>query len=372
MSIWLATLLAAASPSPTLVHVLESGAGRPVTRGLTLELAREATFVETATRAAVRVRVSADGRALTVQDAEGQPLVSRQVRAPGPAATRIFVALSAQAVRRHRAAAAESPAPRDPPPAPSEPVAPDPIAADPPPAEAEPPASEARRAPPEADPPEAEAPPPAPPPTSLAPGSPAPPPTAEDAPLPQSRTSTAAWRLEALAAGRLWTDPVTPRWGLDVAVARALGPVHVGVRAHGAYGPALESEELSGQLAAVHALAELSVDLGGRSLGLTAGLGAGLGLLVGSARARTPTFADPGTRRALRLWEPVLWPRLAFTTSLTEDLSLVAAVGLKVALQVHTVNLPGTFASTEDPLVTPRLQPGLSFGLRFEPGIQKD
>ena len=97
-------------------------------------------------------------------------------------------------------------------------------------------------------------------------------------------------------------------------------------------------------------------------------LGAGAGLLLGSAKARAPTFADPGTPTPLRLVEPLLRPAIGVEWALADGWALSASAFVRVALLTHVVNLPATFAEvTEAPLVTDRAQPGLAIGLRWAP-----
>ena len=346
---WLPILffLTSRTPAPLSVKVQEPGADRPVAKGLMLELGPEVVFVEQISNAAVRVIVAADGRSLVVSDAAGQPLVSREVRTPGPAATRVFVAIAAQTVRRYRAARA-GPSPSPPPVVPPAP----PVVT----------ASTAH---------------------ALRPSTPSPP-SVSVASLPPARTATAApsspptlrrWRFETSLDARLWPDPATARVGVSLAVARRLGRVHIGARARAAYGPAVTTAQLQGRFAAVHGLAEVSLDLRAASGELDVSLGAGLGVLAGSVAARAPTFADPGTPRSVQLLEPVLWPRLAFATALGDDVSVFAEASLKVALSTHDIELPQEFAATtEAPLRTSRLQPGLSFGVRWvsDMGREKD
>lgn len=410
-------LLAALGASPPTTPLWVEGAPAPMQAALTTELEGEARLVATATAAEVRARLRA-GRHLEVRGPRGRLLVERSVARAGPGADRVFVALIAQAVRAHRAAPGPGTATRTsgggdvtrggggrapaalgvdaPGRAETATLATGRPADDEPPrgptAGAKTPGVEAAR-----DSKTRETPAPVGPPDATAPSGPdvsdgdaptaRPTPTDDDEPRtprtgpagegraePAGASTSSGSRgpaptltLSATAMARLWTTPAAARLGGALASHYHLGRWRFGARIVGAGGPTLRTADIEADLGALDAYGELGVRAATVGpVDLVARLGAGVGLLFGSAKAREPTFADPGTPSRLTLAEPLVCPALAFEWAASPRWTLSGAAFARVSLRTHAVDLPDTFAAqTEAPLRTARVQPGLALGLRW-------
>lgn len=334
------SLPSAAAQTP--VHLPAEPATEALMRGLELELDGEAEWVKTASAAEVRIQLQEEGRRLIVEDAEAHLLVDRRVRSTGPATTRIFVALVAQAVRHHRRPRVGAP--------PLPPVRTSSTGT----------VSPSRPAPPWAE----------------AATRIAPPITVPD-PRPAIRVAdTATTSPEAFGLAlhlepqlRSWLTPAAPRAGLGIGVQATWGAWGLGLQLSGEAGAALVTEQVQAQLYGLGLGLELTRRLYAFGPAELRGvLGAGLALLLGSSQAAQPPFADPGLPSNLSLLDPFIAPGLAVGWPLSSRLDLSVLAGARIALVSHLIRLPSGFGvQTVAPIRSGPVRPwlGLRLGWRL-------
>ncbi len=337
-------LSAAAQPGPpvTRVYLAELSEAPGLEQGLRLELREDAEFVRSATRAQVLVEVKDQGRQLAVRDAQARPLVDRRVAQPGPAATRVFVALVAQAVRSYepsavltRTATTTAPLATTSSRTSSAAVTIDPGASATPIAEL--------------------------------PNTPDALPASAD--LVQSATvASVPWSFAVELSTQAWTRPWAPRLGGTMRSGLQLGvwAMSFNLGVHG--GPDLKTEHIEARLGA------LSLDIGGHRdvLGLgfarvSADLRAGLSLIWGRSQAAQPPYADSPLPSSMRLWQPYVQPGLTVHHALSDRWTVYLGLSLRIALADHSLRLPSTFTDQpQTPIHTGWIRPGLAVGLRAQ------
>ena len=333
---------AQAATAPTRVHLSKLSQAPGLEAGLRLELRDDAEFVGSATRAEVLVEVTDRGQLLTVRDAQARPLVDRRVEQPGPAATRVFITLVAQAVRSYERGAIRTRTTTTTAPLAKTPSRTSSTAASIDPGISATPIAELPNAP-------------------------------EKGPASADlvRSSTAAsvpWSFAAELSTQAWTRPWAPRLGGTVRSGLHLGAWALSFNLGVHSGPDLKTEDIEARLRA------LSLDMGGHrdvaQLGfawISADLRAGLSLIWGRSQAAEPPYADSPLPSSIRLWQPYVQPGLTVQHSLSDQWTIYLGLSVRVALADHSLRLPSTFTDQpQTPIHTGWIRPGLALGLRAQ------